>query len=117
MFPQERQDRLNPILEAFRQLPGQKGVQQDDFNSVCIDVHISLKVTQRSFKNSPDKFELPLGSIKAKIRKVLREAGIEHTFTATPVKSYSYGGKDERGNSIKDSEGYDRDFITVEVYL
>lgn len=119
MFPANRQARLDPVLQALRQLPGQTSVQQDDFDSAGINVFIYLDDCNSragSFDGAkPFHFAVSLRSTKAKIRSIFEKNGIPFNFLNWPVMQYQYQSIGRERRAVKD--GYDGDSIKIEVLV
>ena len=107
-FPTNRQNRLNPVLDALKGIAGIKSVQQDDFDSGCIDVHTVLGGTQY-------KLDQPLRLTKLRIRKALKALGVDFRFSDWPAKSRSYDGKDYHGKTVYVDNGYDHHNLSIVV--
>ena len=120
MFPDNRQDKLNPILNALSGSPGVVSVAQDDFCSISIVVFLNLdaetimgsSLSQRAGLCRPKAFTVPLRSAKAGVKRVFREAKIDFTFFHWPMKQYVADGC-----GGKRPDGYDCDFIKIEVFV
>lgn len=110
MFSTERQNKLNPILEALRQIPGVESVQQDDFDSVGINVFLWL-VRGQSYGNVPYTFQSPLRSVKAAIKRVCLKHNVGFNFLHWPTMRY------ETSFGEKRKSGYDCEHIKIEVMV
>lgn len=112
MFPIKRQNQLDPVLAKLREVPGITQVQQDDFNSVAIDVFLELEDEgQMSGRFGPYSFVHPIRSVKAKIKEACE--GVEFLFLHQPVKRYESNGKDYPKHDL----GYDSDHIKLEIQV
>ena len=107
-FPIERQNRLHPLMEALRKLPGIEAVQSDDWDSVSIRVHLYLK--------HPSKFlfEQPLNSTSRRIKNVCRRLGIGYITTLFPEMKRSYSGM-WQGRAEYHKEGYTGFVVSIDV--
>jgi hypothetical protein len=116
MFPQERQTRLDPVLESLKALPGFMAVQQDDFDSTSINVFVELDDCNSragSFGGKkPLRFAVPIRTMKNNIKKVLKKAGLRFNFLEWPVMQYV-----SVGNEIPLKDGYDGSYIKLEVFI
>tara|TARA_Y100000034_G_C6590713_1_gene256599 strand:- start:128 stop:469 length:342 start_codon:yes stop_codon:yes gene_type:complete len=113
MLAETRQNKLNPILEALRELPGVKSVWQDDYNTVAIDVFVELDDCDSkggSFDGrKPFRFAVDLRTIKRRIMEVCADFG-PIMLDWPELKYLTIGGQKVR-------DGYDKDTIKVEVFI
>jgi len=112
MFPTDRQEKLDPILNSLSGSPGVVSVEQDDFCSTSIQVFLNLDTEERCSPSCrPKTFTVSLRSAKAGVSQILREAGIDFNFLHWPILRYF------NCNGERYSDGYSDSFIKVEVYV
>lgn len=97
----ERKNELEVVLTNLRNLPGVKDVVSDDFNSISVNVFISLKGTK-------DKLLIGLRKTKNSIKRTCR-----CRFLDQPVPAYEYAGLNEPAYR----KGYDKLHIKIEVFV
>ncbi len=105
-FP--RQNKLDPILAALAKVPGVIQVQQDDWDSCSIYVHLTLAF------DSPYKLTVRLQDTKRAIAKL----GLRITDYPAKIREYCCKenvGPWHRSRSVYFDKGYDQQTITVEV--
>ena len=105
----ERQALLTPILDELRTIPGVKDVFQDDFDSQSVNVFLDLEcymAVQRPFK-----FNSPLRSTKASIKRICKKFDAPMNFLDWPVREYD----SDRGE--KSFRGYSQSDIKIEVFV
>lgn len=104
MFPEQRQAKLNRILDQLRKIPGIKQVWSDDWDSNSIRVHLELE------------FESTL-RLKCRLQDTKRRLNALGVLRITdyPVKKRSYNGR-IYGKAIWTDEGYDQKTISVDVF-
>ncbi len=111
MFPEHRQEVLNPILDALRQVPGISSVQQDDFDSSGINVFLQLAGTKY-------KLDQPLAVTKKRIGKVIKDITDRgFAFLDQPEKTRTYNGKDFAGKAIYFDNGYSHRHIKIDIFV
>lgn len=114
MFPQERQDKLNTVLDLLRSLHGFEDVWQDDFDSMTINVFVLLNyANMRAFWG-------PLGAVrvaKNAIRKVLRDCKVGMNFLDWPKMQYDYIPAVPGIPAEKIKKGYDKSTIKIEIFV
>ena len=113
MFPQQRQLKLDPLLDKLRKLPGIKEIHQDDFDSSAINVVLVLDdmgSRAGSFDGQrPYRFAVSIRKVKGAIIRVLKEVGFN--FLDWPELRYISNG----GEKVKN--GYSGDSIKIEVFV
>lgn len=112
MLPPERQQRLSPILDTIRGLPGVAQVQQDDFDSAGVNVFITLKPAQPG--KPIFKWAVPLRTTKHAIKVACTG---RCSFLHWPSKRYSWSPSVPGIPRERYDEGYDCDHIKIEVSL
>jgi len=115
MLPTNRQKNLDPILSMLRMQEGVKEVWQDDFDSVGINVFISLepkKVGATFAKNDAVfKFSAHIRVVKQAIGRCIVNNGADFNFLDWPVKKYS------KMDGQNYDMGYDQSHIKIEVFV
>ena len=93
-FPAERQAKLNPLVESLEQVPGVFEVQQDDFDSMSINIFLFLDVQSRNCGRPfigerpgrttggrrPHRFVETMRSMKAGIKRACKKHGVNFSF-------------------------------------
>ncbi len=115
-FPQERQDRLDPILQSLQSLEGTRTVWQDDFDSTAINVFVQLERT-RNHATHPDK---PFGFVVGlrKMKKAIADAigvAASMVFLDWPSPEYTVGSI--HGKRYREKDGYSSDLIKIEIFV
>ena len=118
MLAENRQQKLDVALAALRNIPGIVDVSSDDWDSSAIDVFLTLEPERTSYVKSSTiyHFKSNINVYKARIKALLRKAGIGFGFLDWPAKKYSSNGT-VFGKSLKFDEGYDGTAIKIEVYI
>jgi hypothetical protein len=121
-FPITRQTKLNPVLAALGKVPGVAKVQQDDFDSNSIVVHIGFGVAQRSHARKVLKFTHRMNVVSRQLRKALKDSGVSYSMApdVMPDKQYEYvpGCPGCPGiPATRAVTGYDKESISVIVYV
>jgi|GEM_PF-6510267 len=110
----DQQVLVEEVLDALRGLPGVKGAESDDFNSRYVDIFITLKPEtdyRPSGRYGHFKWQQPIRSTKAAIRRVLAVHGItDFRFLDQPEKRY-----ESMGAGQKHDLGYSSDYIQIEI--
>lgn len=115
MLDQARQTKLDPILDALREIDGIAQVTQDDFDSVGINVFIALDVGTRSLipvrirgitDYLPLSFPRGIRSLKSGVSQVCARLNVNANFLHWPSKP---------GRTAK--EPYDCEHIKLEVFV
>ena len=119
-----RQDQLNFILADLRKIEGITLVKQDDFDSVSINVFLTLAVESRSCMTSSrraKRFSRPLRSIKDAIKRAIHEVfsttpgnEVVFKFLDWPTKKYISDGGRPAGRL---DDGYTHEHIKIEIYV
>lgn len=116
MFPADRQAKLDPIIAALNELGGVQNVQQDDWDSAGIVVHIQLRVPpdERNL-DRPVRFARPLRVTMNGIRKVLGTRS--YTMDDAPKMKYQYVGRVNHLPSERIKDRYDKSSVSATVYV
>lgn len=115
-LPANRQEKLDPIMEALRKLSGIQSVQQDDFNSAGIYVVLFLAIPKDFKGKKPLRFESSLRTMRAGIARTFKQTKRDFEFCAVPVMTYFDHGT-VMGERLRGPDGYDSDRIIVLAYV
>jgi hypothetical protein len=114
MLSDERQTKLNPILERLGVITGVESVTQDDFDSTAVNIFVMLKVAQQwaSLRGGsvPLQFTSTIRKIKTEIRKVCNG---NFNFLHWPSMTYIWNPN----SGSKERDGYDCTHIKIEVFV
>lgn len=113
MLSIERQRKLDPILKAIQALPGVRRVWQDDFDSTAINVFVALKPAHTGLPIL--QWDTPLRTVKAGIKKACGERS--YNFLHQPEKVYSWSPAAPGIPRVCYDDGYDCDYIKLEVFV
>jgi hypothetical protein len=118
MFPNERQQKLDPILAELRLVEGIEGVWQDDFDSTGINVFFNLIPLIKN-NGKVMVFELPHQKIKRRLKKLFRGLDVEFRVTDYPKMQYEKNPlKYNLFNEPKNIKiGYDQTRYGIEVFV
>ena len=106
-----RQQKLDPILDDLIRSPGVVSLCQDDFDSASVNVFLTLGGTKPTW-GGPRDFDFPIRTTKAAIKRIFRKAAVRFNFLHWPQKKYVADGS---GGKMPD--GYDCDYIKIEIFL
>ena len=113
----KRQERLDEVLTALREIEGLRLVKSDDFNSTAIDIFLTLQTKfGDNFKHSYGgsntcEWAVPIRTVKANIRRACRKLGVAFNWLDWPVMQYYSSG----GEKFK--AGYDQNDFKIEVFI
>lgn len=115
MFPSNRQEQLNPIVQDLQAVPGVTNVKQDDFDSRSIRLFITLDDGNSKAGSinghKPFRFTQPLRQTSAKIAAIFRKHKVNADVLDRPKLTYN------SFNYRKYPDGYTTDRIMVDVYV
>lgn len=111
-----RRERLERVVQSLGTLPGICAVQSDDWDSSSVNIFVRLRVDTQ-FSARPRIFQVPVRSLKLRIKNLLRDLGYECCFLAQPERLYSWIPKILGSPRERVFEGYDRDDMKLEVFL
>jgi hypothetical protein len=112
MSPQ-RQQELDRILHALRQIQGVSEVTTDDFTDEGFWVFLELipKHPHHSRRDPVYEFAQPLRSIKGAIRRSCRWHGVSFDFRDWPTRQY------DRSQGERYYRGYDKTSIKLDLQI
>ena len=111
-FPEARQKELTPFLNDLNKVFGISTVQQDDWDSSSITVHIGFVFDKRTnvFLSKPV-------AIRSAIKKIAKKHGINIALDDLPKKQYSYSGRGWDNKPEYYFKGYDKTGIGLSVFV
>ncbi len=118
MFPSQRQQELNPVLEKLNQIEGIQNIFQDDFDSGGINVFFDLVVDSK-LGNRPMEFKVRLGEVKKQLRHTFKKLNVGFRVTDYPVMEYENVSIHDRcpGDPSRRKKGFDQTRFGIEVFV
>jgi len=110
---EQRQAKLDAVLEDLRKVPGLSVVESDDYDSTSIWVFCQLQRLRPDHRGKVFKWAVPLRTVKAGIRHVFKKHDYNFDFLDWPVMKYY----DMGGGLGKAKDGYDGSSIKLNVWI